>query len=233
MGEQSLLLEVVCWDKDRFGKDYMGEFDVILEDQFQNGLTHQEPQWFPLQSRRSGKKKSVVSGEVQIQFSLIDPLNLTATPEQTLQKFFAIAAQTPSPDEEDDDLLMQSNSNPTDAEDESSSDEAQDESKKAEKREKRRKKLKLAKLKRKAKGKTGYEYSSTGDIAGVLFLEIQKCTDLPPERNGELFLTAQIGACSFISSHSNHIRYGPFCRDVAWQEDIPNQNNQPQPEPRV
>ncbi|KAE8848449.1 hypothetical protein PTNB73_02291 [Pyrenophora teres f. teres] len=184
VGEQSLLLEVVCWDKDRFGKDYMGEFDVILEDQFQNGLTHQEPQWFPLQSRRSGKKKSVVSGEVQIQFSLIDPFNLTATPEQTLHKFFAIAAQTPSPDDDDDDeLLMQSNSNPTDAEDDSSSDEAQDESKKAEKREKRRKKLKLAKLKRKAKGKTQYEYSSTGDIAGVLFLEIQKCTDLPPERN--------------------------------------------------
>ena len=35
-GVQSLLLEICCWDKDRFGKDYMGEFDVILEDLFQN-----------------------------------------------------------------------------------------------------------------------------------------------------------------------------------------------------
>ncbi|CAN9300316.1 phosphatidylserine decarboxylase proenzyme [Alternaria alternata] len=184
LGEQSLLLEVVCWDKDRFGKDYMGEFDVILEEQFQNGLTQQEPQWFPLQSRRSGKKKSVVSGEIQIQFSLIDPVNLAATPEQILQKFFAIAGQTPSPDEDEGELLMRGDSNLTDAEeDESSSDEAQDESKKAEKREKRRKKLKLARLRRKVKSKTGYEYSSNGDIAGVLFLEIQKCTDLPPERN--------------------------------------------------
>ena len=36
-GPQSLLLEVVCWDKDRWGKDYMGEFDVPLEDLFTNG----------------------------------------------------------------------------------------------------------------------------------------------------------------------------------------------------
>ena len=34
VGEQNLLLEATCWDKDRFGKDYMGEFDVILEDVF-------------------------------------------------------------------------------------------------------------------------------------------------------------------------------------------------------
>jgi phosphatidylserine decarboxylase len=171
----------------------MGEFDVILEDLFQNGLTKQEPQWFPLQARRSGKKKSVVSGEIQMQFSLIDPLNLSATPDQILQKFLAIAGQTPSPDEDDEDILMRGDSNGTDAEDddESSSDEAQDESKKAEKREKRRKKLKLARLKRKAKNQTGYAYSSGGDVAGVLFLEIQRCSDLPPERNGELSSTTR------------------------------------------
>jgi phosphatidylserine decarboxylase len=39
-------------------------------------------------------------------------------------------------------------------------------------------------LKKKAKQVSGYEYSSNGDVAGVLFLEIQKITDLPPERNG-------------------------------------------------
>jgi phosphatidylserine decarboxylase len=42
VGVQSLLLEAVCWDKDRFGKDYMGEFDVALEDIFANGQTSQE-----------------------------------------------------------------------------------------------------------------------------------------------------------------------------------------------
>jgi len=37
-GLHSLLLEVVCWDKDRFGKDYMGEFDVSLEDLFTHAV---------------------------------------------------------------------------------------------------------------------------------------------------------------------------------------------------
>ena len=164
----------------------MGQFDVILEDQFLNGTTQQEPQWFPLQSKRTGKKKAaVVSGEIQIQFSLIDPVNLSAPPNQVLQKFLAIAGQTPSPDEEDEDFLLRGDSNATDIEDEDeSSDEAQDESKKAEKREKRRRRLRLAKLRKKAKQLSGYEYSSNGDVAGVLFLEIQRITDLPPERNG-------------------------------------------------
>ena len=166
----------------------MGEFDVILEDHFQNGLTQQEPQWFPLESRRSGKKKSVVSGEIQMQFTLIDPQNLSASPEQTLQKFFAIAGQAHSPDEDDEDLGGNSNSTDAEEDDDSSSDEAQDESKKAEKREKRRKKLKLARLKRKVKSQAVYAYSSSGDVAGILFLEVQRCSDLPPERNGELSL---------------------------------------------
>jgi C2 domain. len=26
------LLEAICWDHDRFGKDYLGEFDIALED---------------------------------------------------------------------------------------------------------------------------------------------------------------------------------------------------------
>ncbi|KAH7067289.1 phosphatidylserine decarboxylase-domain-containing protein [Paraphoma chrysanthemicola] len=183
VGEQSLLLEVCCWDKDRFGKDYMGEFDVILEDQFLNARPLQEPRWFPLESRRTGKKKSVVTGEIQIQFSLADTSNPAASPETLVQKFLAIAGSSPSPDEEEAELLLRADSNNTDVDDEESSDEAQDESKKAEKREKRRKRLRMAKLKKKAKQMSGYEYSSNGDVAGVLFLEISKITDLPPEKN--------------------------------------------------
>ena len=185
VGEQSLLLEACCWDKDRFGKDYMGEFDVLLEDQFVNGQAQQEPKWFPLQSKRSGKKTSVVSGDIQVQFSLADTSNSSATPEQVLQKFSSIVAQAPSPDEEEELMLMRGESNLTDnEEEEESSDETHDESKKAEKQEKQRKRLKLAKMKKKAKQLSAYEYSSNGDIAGVLFLEIQKITDLPPESNG-------------------------------------------------
>lgn len=40
-GIQSILLEAVCWDKDRFGKDFLGEFDVVVEDIFANGKTEQ------------------------------------------------------------------------------------------------------------------------------------------------------------------------------------------------
>lgn len=36
------LLECICWDHDRFGKDYMGEFDIPLEDIFQEGEVNRE-----------------------------------------------------------------------------------------------------------------------------------------------------------------------------------------------
>lgn len=36
------LLECICWDHDRFGKDYLGEFDIPLEDIFDEGEVHQE-----------------------------------------------------------------------------------------------------------------------------------------------------------------------------------------------
>lgn len=182
----TLLLEACCWDKDRFGKDYMGEFDVIIEDVFQNGSPNQEPRWYPLESRRSGKKKAVVTGEILLQFSLIDPSNPSATPDQIMQKFLTYAASTPGADDDDDELLRME-SGEADEDDEESSDEALDESKKAEKTEKRRRKLRLAKLKRKAKLRT-YEFSEKTEVAGVLFLEIVKITDLPPERNGK-FIT--------------------------------------------
>ena len=42
IGTQSLLLEATCWDKDLFGKDYLGEFDVAIEDIFANGQVVQE-----------------------------------------------------------------------------------------------------------------------------------------------------------------------------------------------
>ncbi|CAI6340956.1 unnamed protein product [Periconia digitata] len=183
-GEQTLLLEACCWDKDRFGKDYMGEFDVILEDLFQNTRLVQEPRWFPLESRRGGKKKSVVSGEIQMQFTLADTSNPNASTEELARKFMALTAQSPSPDEEDDDALLRADSADADDMDEDdSSDEAMDESKKAERHEKRRKRLRLAKLKRKAIKSSAYEFSDKTEVAGVLFLEITKITDLPPEHN--------------------------------------------------
>jgi phosphatidylserine decarboxylase len=58
-----------------------------------------------------------------------------------------------------------------------------DDSKSQETVERKRRRKRLAILKRKAKLKA-YEFTNGTDVAGVLFLEIQKITDLPPERNG-------------------------------------------------
>ena len=49
--------------------------------------------------------------------------------------------------------------------------------------EKRKKRLRLRRLKKKAKART-YEFSGGSDCVGIIFLEIGRITDLPPERNG-------------------------------------------------
>jgi phosphatidylserine decarboxylase len=164
----------------------MGEFDVALEDIFTNGTPVQEAKWYPLESRRTGKKKSVVTGEVLLGFQLVDSSNAAASPTQIMQKFMGIAGTSPSPDEEDDDLQRTDSGEQEEQESdkEDASDEPQDESKKAEVAEKRRKRLRLARLKRKAKQR-GYEFTGNSEVAGVLFLEITKITDLPPERNSK------------------------------------------------
>ena len=78
-GINSLLLDCVCWDKDRFGKDYLGEFELALEEIFANEKTEQPAKWYPLMNRRQGgKKSSNVSGEVQLQFTLTTSLRLVA-----------------------------------------------------------------------------------------------------------------------------------------------------------
>ena len=41
-GVQNTLVEAICWDKDRFKNDYMGEFDVAVEDIFSNGKIVQD-----------------------------------------------------------------------------------------------------------------------------------------------------------------------------------------------
>jgi phosphatidylserine decarboxylase len=37
-GAESTLLEGVCWDKDRFSKDYIGEFSSNIADLFSEGV---------------------------------------------------------------------------------------------------------------------------------------------------------------------------------------------------
>ncbi|CAG8976671.1 hypothetical protein HYALB_00012063 [Hymenoscyphus albidus] len=184
----SLLLDCVCWDKDRFGKDYLGEFDLSLEEIFYNGEPEQEPRWYTLKSKRpGGKKTSDVSGDVQLSFTLFDSTNLSATPAQVMEKFRTLTGadisdgNTPTPrvrnngegDGEEGDEYFD--------EDEEPSDETDDPTK-PENAEKRRRKLRLRGL-RKKKQASAYEFNSESEVVGIVFLEIGSITDLPPERN--------------------------------------------------
>lgn len=184
------LLECICWDKDRFSKDYMGEFDIPIEDIFANGQIRQEPKWYKLKSRRrASKKQSNVSGEVLMQFTIVDSANPSASPEEIRKKFQAYIGA-----EEEDDELSRVSSHMEDmgGDDEVDDfDDDQDESvteneslQKGGIASKKEKKKRLARLRRKSIAARAYNFlGADNDVNGVVFLEITKITDLPPERN--------------------------------------------------
>ncbi|KAL3466230.1 phosphatidylserine decarboxylase-domain-containing protein [Aspergillus heterothallicus] len=179
------LLECICWDHDRFGKDYLGEFDIPLEDIFADGEIQQQPKWYTLKSnRKSGKRKdSNVSGEILLQFSLSDPANPTSSPTEIYQRFKTLVCAG----EEDDYFPSVSSSTileeSGDGNEEETSDETDDPTK-PEVVEKRRKRLRLKRLKRKSLAQRAYQFSGVGNgVQGIVFMEIVKVTDLPPERN--------------------------------------------------
>ena len=187
-GAHSLLLDCVCWDKDRFGKDYLGEFDLALEDIFANDSTEQEPKWYPLRSKRpGGRKSSNVSGEVKLAFTMFDSTNHGAHPHQVLDKFRALAGVVDIPDVGTPTRMTSQTSAGGDDEeeyfdeDEEPSDETDDPTK-PDAVEKRRRRLRIKGLRRK-KQLGGYEFSGGSEVVGIVFLEIGKITDLPPERN--------------------------------------------------
>ncbi|KKY20826.1 putative phosphatidylserine decarboxylase [Phaeomoniella chlamydospora] len=174
------LVECVLWDKDRFGKDYMGEFDIAVEDIFANGRPTQEPKWYTLKSsRKGGKKRNAISGEVQIQFSIIDPTNPSASPEELLQKFNKTIVSA----DEDDELSRFSTNEDVDAEMEDDTSDETDDPTKPDSIEKRKRKRRLARLRRRSIAIRAYEFTGNSDVAGIIFAEVVKVTDLPPERN--------------------------------------------------
>lgn len=70
-------------------------------------------------------------------------------------------------------------------EEEETSDET-DDATKPEVAEKKKKKKRLARLRRKSIAVRAYQFTVAGhDMIGMLFLEIRKITDLPPERNSK------------------------------------------------
>ncbi|UNI15698.1 Phosphatidylserine decarboxylase [Purpureocillium takamizusanense] len=232
---QSLVLDVICWDKDRFGKDYMGEFDLALEEIFQGEKAEQPPRWYPLKSKRPGKKTGVVSGEVMLQFSLFDPSNPGASPQQIFEKLYNIigsmpmgSSRQPTPsmtplltptsipksvpasasspdeaaDEEDDEDL-------TEFEDEVN-EEGEDPSK-PETAERRRRRLRIRGLKRRRRQNPYAFNNGYSDVVGIIFLEVCKITDLPPESNltrtsfdMDPFVVASLGKKTYRTRRVRH-----------------------------
>ncbi|KAK3501504.1 phosphatidylserine decarboxylase-domain-containing protein [Neurospora crassa] len=138
---QSLSLTGICWDKDRFGKDYLGEFELALDEAFaEDGITDLGPGWIPLKSKRTGKKSSVVSGEVELQLTIVDNSNLEATPRELYDQFISVTKSAPV--------------------------------------------LDTASQVSSTRSKNAYEFvNGDSDTLGIVYLEIGKITDLPPERN--------------------------------------------------
>ncbi|KAJ5360943.1 Phosphatidylserine decarboxylase-related protein [Penicillium concentricum] len=177
------LLEAICWDHDRFGKDYLGEFDIALEDIFADGQVNQQPKWYTLNSKRksSKRKDSTVSGEILLQFSLADSANPTATPPEIYRKFQKLVYSG----DEDDQIIPPADFDDLEQDDDNdTSDEADDLTGGPEVGEKRRRRLRLARLRRKSLAARAYQFSGSGTgVHGIVFMEIVRVTDLPPERN--------------------------------------------------
>lgn len=141
-----------------------------------------QPKWYTLKSKRKPAKKkkdSDISGEILMQFSLIDVVNPTAPPSETFARFKQLVSTG-----EDDYDFPQIPTNDLGDVDEETSDETDDPAK-PEVVEKRRRRLRLARLKRKSLAARAYQFSGVGNgVQGIVFMEIVRVTDLPPERNG-------------------------------------------------
>lgn len=145
-----------------------------------------KPRWYTLESKRNrGKRKeSVVSGEILLQFSLVDTSAPNAPPAETYRKFKSITSAAEDEDDENLPTTWTEQDEDLDKDDETS-DETDDPTK-PEVVEKRRRRLRIARLKRKSIAARAYQFSGASNgVEGLTFIEISRVTDLPPERNSE------------------------------------------------
>lgn len=125
----------------------------------------------------------------------MDTSDLSARPQDVLQKLATLVGMSPEDESDVDEDLSRLDSLDLEDEDEDeddideknpeTSDEPDDPAKpaKAEK-EKRKRRIKIKRLKKRAKARA-YEFTGGTDVVGIVFLEICKITDLPPERNSK------------------------------------------------
>jgi hypothetical protein len=70
--DENSKVEFVCWDWDRVGRDFMGEFTLSSEDLRQAKNASVE-KWYPLQKR---SMKDEISGEILLRFQLVMSQNV-------------------------------------------------------------------------------------------------------------------------------------------------------------
>lgn len=125
-----------------------------------------------------------------MQFTLADPNNPTSP--DIVQRLNAMARISAEEDGDEDDEISRLSSNELEDEDDDddadmdleTSDETTDDPTKIGKEAKKKRRLRLARLKKKTKARA-YEFTGESDVVGMVFLEVTKITDLPPERNSE------------------------------------------------
>ena len=183
-----------------------------------------------MRSERRGTKKkkdTVVSGEVQMQFSIVDSSNPSATPQDILRSFMSLADSSPPEDADDDDEITRLESLDAREDDDDDDDDKEDETSdgtddpnKPEVAAKRRRKLRLRRLRKKTKARA-YEFTGGTDVVGIAFLEIGKITDLPPERNSKHHLgTHCLSVLTWLRSDSYFVRHGPLCGGFSGSKDL-------------
>ena len=122
-----------------------------------------------------------------MQFTLLDPSDPSASADQIYQKFKSAVS---SGDDEDDITPVTSGDN--EENDEIDENDIETEEKVFEETddqpniaEKRRRRSRIARLKRKSIAVRAYEFSGAKDgVSGIVFMEINRVLDLPPEKNG-------------------------------------------------
>ena len=125
----------------------------------------------------------------------MDLQDSSARPHEILQRLAALLAISPEDESDGDEDLSRLNSLDLEDEDDDddeideknpeTSDETDDPTKPAKtEKEKRKRRLQMKRLKKRAKARA-YEFTGGTDVVGIVFLEICKITDLPPERNSK------------------------------------------------
>ena len=123
----------------------------------------------------------------------MDPFNTFAAPAEIYRRF-KVSVQIEDGIENENDLVQLDSVDPDDEDDEEQEDRSDetDDLTKPEAVEKNKRRLRLKRLKRKTKARA-YEFSGAGsDVVGIVFLELSKITDLPPERNSRISLSPLI-----------------------------------------